>query len=388
MNRHTVILFAYLLALCTLAQGCREVREEGPSRQSHPAEETNEKRAPRPEPSPASAFDAADQRVEAARILALPLEPLSPKTIQGIALPTYTELPDLSYEQMLDRIQSTGASHVSIVTSWNQQTIYHNRLRPDPDKTPDDAALGELIDDAHARGLKTMLFPIIHVERRATGEWRGKLAPTDTDRWRQEYRTFILHHAELAQRHGVEILSIGSELSSQESDTAFWTKLLKDVREKYEGELLYSANWDHYETPQFWDELDYVGVSSYFEVARRADEPIHAVTARWYEHRDELVEFSDRVGKPLLLTEVGYPSVDTAAVKPWDYTARTPPNPGAQLAAYRSLTDAWVPDEKRNKHFAGLFLWHGWGHGGPDDTSYPIWGKSAERLVRRWYALP
>ena len=139
--------------------------------------------------------------------------------------------------------------------------------------------------------------------------------------------------------------------------------------------------------PAFWGELDYVGVSSYFEVAQRTDEPIHVVTRRWRKHRRDLVEFAEDVGKPLILTEVGYPSVDTAAVKPWDYTVDTAPNPSAQLAAYRSLSEAWT-EEENSAHFAGLFIWHGWGHGGAMDKSYPIWGKSAELLVQRWYSRP
>lgn len=331
------------------------------------------------------AFDEANEVVETARILAIGVAPLGPTVIRGFALPTYTELPGLSYAQMLKRIASIGATHVSVVTSWDQQTIYHNRIGPNRDTTPSDAVLGAVIDDAHALGLKTLVFPIIHVERRDEGEWRGRLAPTHLERWRESYRAFILHHADLAARHNAEILSVGSELSSQESDTEFWTTLIADVRARFGGKLIYSANWDHYTHPKFWGELDYVGVSSYFEVARRNDEPIFRVTERWTQHSRQMTEFAASTTKPLLLTEVGYPAIDSAAVKPWDYTARTPPNPNAQLAAFQSLATAWGAYANDPGVFAGLFVWHGWGHGGPDDISYPIWGKSSEKLIQRWY---
>lgn len=375
-----------LLAFLLAGWSCHETRR--PEVPATPPAAENTAPSPQP-PSPAQLRDqalaGANDAVEAARILALPLDPLDETVIRGMALPMYTELPDLTYDDMLARVKSMGSSHVSVVVSWNQRTIHHNRLRPHPDETPSDARVGALVDTANAAGLRVMLFPIIHVERRNKGEWRGKLAPTEPSRWRDEYRSFILHYAALSQRHGVEILSVGSELSSMENETDWWLSLIADVRKTFEGKLIYSANWDHYETPQYWPALDYIGVSSYFEVAKRSDEPIHLVTQRWREHREDLLLFAAAQDRPLVLTEVGYPAVDSAAVKPWDYTAKTAPNPNAQLAAYRSLSDAWTADDPS---FAGLFIWHAWGHGGADDVSYPIWGKTAEPFVRRWYGAP
>lgn len=387
MQRQLEKMMRALLVLSFLgALGCREGKtaaQTAPPTQRGVANDTERV------PAPLDVVLArANDEIESARIHAIGVPALGADVVRGFALPTYTELPDLSYDQMLQRIADVGATHVAIVTSWDQQTIYHNRIAPNRDKTPTDKAIGQLIDRAHELGMKTLVFPIIHVERRAEGEWRGRLAPTEIERWRQSYRDFVLHHADLATRHDAAILSIGSELSSQESATDFWTTLIRDVRSRYRGELLYSSNWDHYTHPKFWDQLDYIGVSSYFEVAKRNDEPIFAVTERWLRHRDQLLEYAGRVGKPLVLTEVGYPSIDSAAVKPWDYTARTPPNPNAQLAAFQSLAMAWSLEADSAQHFAGLFIWHGWGHGGSEDLSYPIWGKPAEDLVRRWYASP
>lgn len=339
-------------------------------------------------PDEDAALAAANDHIEAARILSLPTRGLPAGTMRGMALPTYTELPDLSYEQMVGRVKATGATHVSIVVSWDQQTIYHNRIAPDPSETPSDERFAAVIRAAHAADLGVLLFPIIHVERRNEGEWRGKLAPTVPERWKQDYRAYIMRYADLAEATGVEILSVGSELSSMEGDTVWWRELIADVRKRYSGKVLYSANWDHFETPQFWAELDYVGVSSYFEVAKRPDEPMFKVTNRWLEHRRQLTDFARSVGKPLVLTEVGYPSTSDAAVKPWDYTKKLPPNPNAQLAAFRSLSETWSRTDDAAPFFAGLFIWHAWGHGGPEDISYPVWGKSSERFIRQWYSAP
>ena len=374
-----------LIILAGLVVSCRD------GRLSTPRTVVDEPRVPAPQtsPEPGVALDAANDAVEAARILAIGVPSLHGKAIRGFALPMYTELPDLTYRDMLRRVRDAGATHVSIVSSWDQQTIHHNRLRPSPSSSPTAEELGAIIDEARSLGLKTLMFPIIHVERRNEGEWRGKLAPTDPQRWQQSYRRFIAFHVDVAQAHRVDMLSVGSELSSLEDEDEFWRSLIAETRGRFDGELLYSANWDHFEHPTFWDALDYVGVSSYFEVARHQAEPIFAVTDRWLKHRDDLVAFARDEGKPLILTEVGYPAIDSAAVKPWDYTARTPPNANAQLAAFQSLATAWTLEPDDRPHFAGLFIWHAWGHGGDADTSYPVWGKSTEHLVRRWYgAVP
>ncbi len=92
-------------------------------------------------------------------------------------------------------------------------------------------AVGKAIDQAHARGLRVMLVPHLWVE---TGGWRGEIEPLAPDvkkadgdyafrgrategamrRLAQSYRTFVLAWAELAEKHGVDMLSVGVELRS------------------------------------------------------------------------------------------------------------------------------------------------------------------------------
>lgn len=337
------------------------------------------------EPDPQAALGQARESVEIARLGARTVEPLEPRLLRGVALPLYNEFPSLRYEDMLESIARVGASHVSIVVSWSQQTIRSNAIRPLDGDSPDPERVREVVEQAHELGLKVMLFPILHVERRNDGEWRGKLDPADPDVWREEYRRFIMAWAKLAAESNVELFSVGSELSSRENDAQFWRTLIRDVRREFAGELIYSSNWDHYTKPEFWDELDFIGISSYFEVAQSPSDPVHRVSDRWRKHRDEMSEFAQRVGKPLILTEVGYPTVQSAAVQPWNYTVKGPANSVAQLAAFRSLIDGWSgPPES----FSGLFVWHGWGPGGKADTSYSIFDKPGESMLQKWFARP
>lgn len=341
--------------------------------------------APPPEaPADASqAMLAAQHHVETGFLLAPPIVPLPDDAIRGMAIPLYSEFPGLRYEAMVSRAEALGATHVSVVVTWDQQTIFHNRIAAHPDVSPPDDRVREVIASAHAVGLKVMLFPIVHVVQRSDGEWRGKLAPTDLVAWQRDYERFIGHYADLAAQTGVEILSVGSELSSMEKHDAFWRTLIADTRQRYAGKLVYSANWDHYQEPEFWKDLDLIGVSSYFEVARAPSDSTWSVSNRWRGERDRLLDFAAQNERPLLLTEVGYPAVTSASVRPWDYTAEGGPNLTQQLAGFRSLVDAWAGTDAR---FAGAFVWHGWGWGGAGDTSYNVFDKPSEDAVRAWFS--
>jgi hypothetical protein len=337
-------------------------------------------------PSPVNAIQAAVHAVEISHLLAPPIDALPSDAIRGLAIPMYSEFPGLLYEDMVKRAISLGATHVSLVVTWDQRTIFDNRIRPHVGQSPSDERVAATIDAAHKLGLKVMLFPIIHVVQRSEGEWRGKMAPTDLGRWQREYREFIRHYAAIAQSHQVEILSVGSELSSQENHEAFWREIIADVRTRFTGKLVYSANWDHYRSPGFWDAVDYIGVSSYFEVAKSPSEPTFVVTQRWEEQRRLLLEFAKAQERPIMLTEVGYPAVTTAAVHPWDYTPKGGADVEQQLAAFRSLVDGWR--DVTTDDFAGAFVWHGWGWGGKDDTSYNVFSKPSEAAVRSWFGGP
>lgn len=369
-----LIAISSLALLVTFAVGCRK---DSPQHVTTQTPETSSAELL------AKTLEHAVDAVEASHIKALPVAPLPASVMRGVALPLYAEFPGLSYEAMLDRMPSMGITHVSIIPTWEQDTVFDNRIIPRTHSTPSDARLREIIAHAHKKGLKVMLFPILHVNRRSEGEWRGRLAPTDLGRWQNEYRSFILHYAQLCAELNVDLYSVGSELSSMERYTDFWLALIRDVRQIYAGKLIYSSNWDHYIHPDFWTALDFIGVSAYFEVSTSISEPIHKVTEAWRAKREELLSFAQERQRPLVLTEVGYPSIHSAGVKPWDYTSKTPPNPNQQLAAFRSLVDSWNAPPVE---FGGVFVWHAWGQGGRDDTSYTFWGKPSERLLKTWFS--
>jgi hypothetical protein len=224
------------------------------------------------------------------------------------------------------------------------------------------------------------MFPIVLLDKTAPGEWRGTLAPTDVDAWWTSYEAFILHHARLATDVGAAALVVGSELGSTEAWRDRWYHLLARVEAAYTGQRWYSANWDHYDQVSFWRRLDAIGVTGYFELTTDADATAAALAAAWKAPREALLAFAAAQKKPLILTEVGYPSRDGAAGQPWNYTSDAAIDVEEQRRAYRALATAWG-----GSALAGVFAWEWSGDGGARDGGYTPRGKPAECELASWY---
>ncbi|MCA9542395.1 MAG: hypothetical protein KC620_26040 [Myxococcales bacterium] len=302
--------------------------------------------------------------------------------LDGIALSLYFEdaARDLTYERMLDDIVAIGARHVSLTVQWAQTDVRASALAPHATETTPDATVRRVMRAARARGLSVMVFPIVWVEKRAMGEWRGTLAPTDEAAWWRSYRAFILHYAGLAAAEGADLFSVGSEFASLEDREARWRALIAEVRGVFSGALLYSANWDHYAEVPFWDALDAIGLTGYYRLSEQLDPSQAELTAAWTTIRDRLLAWRARVGRPLVFTELGYPSLDGAAYSPWDYTTGRAADPEEQRRCLAAFAAVWrdVPD------LAGVFFWNAFGPRDGQNTWYTFWGKPAEAEVKAW----
>jgi len=305
---------------------------------------------------------------------------------KGVVLGLYSKDPAYTYETELKEIKALGATHVSLVTSWYQQDILANEIYPrwkpvgDFETTPD-TKLIEVIDRAQALGLKVFLFPILRLEHRKPKEWRGVLAPTDLKTWRNHYRKFVMHYARIAAAHKIALYSVGSELCSQEKDADFWKKLIAEVKTVYKGELTYSANWDHYQKIEFWDDLDYLGLNGYYEMAKTDTPTVPDIVKRWWDISNQIANWQEQHNKKLIFTEIGYPSVDGGCAQPWDYTRQANVDLQEQAVCYEAFFLSW----RSSKHLAGVYFWNWYGQGGENDRSYTPRGKPAEKVLTRWY---
>ena len=319
-----------------------------------------------------------------ASISELPPAPELP--IQGVALGLYFVEEDRTYVSYMWEAANAGADTISLVTAWSQADVRATDIHRHPELTADDDDLRQAIRDAHNLGLDVMLLPILRLEHRDTGEWRGRLEPADRAAWWVSYRTFVDHYLQIAIDEGVEIYSIGSELGSMQPDEAEWRSLIEDARAGYDGQLTYSANWDRYDRVPFWDALDLMGSTAYFELSEQEGEnpDVPALVDAWTPFADDLCRVSNEVQRPLVLTEIGYVSQAGAAWHPWDYTQAGDVDLGAQYDLYHAALLAW----REQDCLGGIFFWNWFGDGGTNGNGYSPRGKPAEQLLRYWYGGP
>lgn len=320
--------------------------------------------------------------IELALFAALCPEPAAPPAERGVALGLFASDPSWDYGALVDEIVETGATHLSVVWVWWQDEASSTRIGPQPGRSATDIQIARTIAHAKAAGLHVTAFPIVRLLNGSRTDWRGKIAPVDEDAWWESYRAFILHGALVAKSGGADRYSVGSELLSREGQRARWIDLIERVRLRAgDLEIMYSANWDHYRPVSFWDAVDVVGVTGYWELTDDLEASADALTRAWAVPRAELRAWSSALGRPLVLTEVGYPSLDGGAAWPWDETRRAPVDLEEQRRAYRAFVAAWSGVDT----LQGVYFWNWFGFGGPKDGNYTPRGKPAADVIRRWY---
>jgi len=294
----------------------------------------------------------------------------------------YFEQQHYDYDKYLYDIAKTGASHVGLVISWYQKNVLATDIGRHKTKTVSDARLIRTIHQARRRGLQVFLLPIVRLKQRGPEDWRGVIKPKDMDKWWKSYRAYILHYARLSRQHGVELFSVGSELVSMEHHRQRWLSLVRAIRLLFPGPLIYSANWDHYKPVTFWDTLDYIGISNYYELSKKVNPPVKTLRKAWIKIKKDIVKWKKKYPRiPLVFTEVGYYSQQGTNTYPWDYTREKPLSLEEQRRCYQAFTEAW----DKSPNLQGVFFWNWFGKGGPKDTGYTPRGKPAECVMRNWF---
>ena len=310
-----------------------------------------------------------------------PPPPAPDATALGVALGLFASDPGYDYGAMLTEIRDRGATDVLLVINWTQRDVTSHVIAATPGHTPTTATVEATIVQARQLGLRVGLMPVVLPQERAAGQWRGRLAPAaGADAWFDSYRGHLLPLAELAERHTVERLIVGSELCSLERHEAQWRSLIAAVRGRFRGRVSYSANWDHFADVPFWDAVDEIGVTGYF--ALDPEDP----RGSWEAPLRALRALKARVGRPLLLTEVGYAPHRDAARRPWDegLDEDGPPALEVQAELYSAFCDAFAAEGLLD----GFYFWNWFGYGGPRDRTYTPRGKPAAARMERCLGRP
>lgn len=301
--------------------------------------------------------------------------------------------------RVLRELAAMGADAVSLQPYASQRSAGEPVLRRFTAESDD--ALDHSTRGAHAAGLRVTLKPQIWIgggrstPARATSAqagdpgWSGDIsfaAPAAWDEWWRQYRQWILHYARLAEGNGTDLFVIGTELGGttapERGQEEKWRRLIADVRRVYHGPVTYAAHWgQEFETLPFWDALDFIGLNFYYPIAS-GDGALSAEAAGRVAETVERVQ--ERWAKPVLFTEVGFPSSAGAARQPWREDFQGRPDPELQARCYELVFRTFYS----RPWFHGLYWWkwHSNGRGGgPSDLLYTPQRKPAERVIAHWY---
>ncbi len=301
---------------------------------------------------------------------------------RGVALGLFAEDVSFSYGGLLAEIVAVGATHVALVVPLYQTDGASDDLHLDTRLSPTLALVAETIRAARRDGLEVTLFPIVRLSAPRPGEWRGTLAPRDPAAWFRHYGERLGELAALAETAGATRLVVGSELSSLDGADALprWRPVVERVRGVFSGQLVYSANWDHYRDARLFELVDEDGVTGYFNL-REPSAPADDATleAGWRRVRRELEAWHAGQPRGFLFTELGYRSRAGTSATPWDEGSPGVPDADEQRRAFAAFRRAWAGAPLLD----GLYVWNWYGWGGAGTTGYTPRGKPAEQEVRQ-----
>jgi len=313
---------------------------------------------------------------------------------RGMVLGLYAGQPDYDYGAELERIASTGATCVSLQAIYRMERFDSNEVVPHPTSTPTEASLLRTFRQAHYRGLRIMFFPTINLTNEAKDPtwWRGNIEPANWDLWWRNYTAFNVHLAALAQEGGVEWYSVGTEMGSTHRFPDRWRALVAEVRRVFKGKITYSVNFDSHDSFSFGDCLDVIGMNTYDPIAKHDDYPTEAqIRDAWWWMVYKARTLRERFGRPVMITEVGYPSVAGAHSDPWDFRTPRQADPGLQnllVGGALKVLRNWTDGDAVFYYLYGEDLKQGVVPGGPGDRTYAPWNKPVEKTLRWYYAEP
>ena len=287
--------------------------------------------------------------------------------------------------------------------------------RPD---TPSDVALTAAIDAAHKLGIKAMIRPLVNADPKladpeAPHTWRGMIGRNFTsaqwNSWFASYETMIYAAAEMASKAKADSLCVGGELIVASHQEAHWRSIIKGVRARFSGPIMYAANHGNEHEVAFWDAVDWIGVDAckcsncslalwfaFSLIERRwadyalapsvASPTLSQLVAAWQPIRDGLKALSHKQNKPLMFAEVGYCSTAESNQHPAQCGGAL--SEQAQANLYEALLQVFYAKEEAS-WFCGIFWWD-WSatpsDSGPSNGGFSPNGKLAAKVAQKYYS--
>jgi hypothetical protein len=272
--------------------------------------------------------------------------------------------------------RNLGASAVAVIPFLWQSSPSTPDLVAGNDMS--DEMLRASIRQAHRLGFSVVVKPHIWVPQ----SWAGAIEPASEPSWHiwfARYGAELQRIARIAGEEGAEVLVIGTELVKT-TQRPEWKKVIAMVRAVFPRTLLYVAhNAEEAEAITFWPMLDMIGVSLYPPLGSDHDHAGRLAVMNAVAERLDVL--SSRLGKPVLVAEIGLRSAKGATAKPWESAEERTASADPQLQA-EVIADWLAVLDRPSIH--GVMIWRWFtdpAAGGSNDTDFTVQGKPAEAVL-------
>ncbi len=223
------------------------------------------------------------------------------------------------------------------------------------------------------------------------GAWAANIqfsSVEQTQQWFDSFWQAFQPYVVAAQVGGAEQLSIGTEEEwlQQSAPTSLWNILIARVRNIFTGIITYDMNWTSLSDPlPGWmnnADLGMIGVSEYIPMidTRERVDPTKMISLWQDKVKAKLDKLAKQLGKPVLLSEIGYRNSADSLYHPWfPYSTVSPPDPAEQAAACDAALANVIPDQ----YIVGIFFW-GW----DEVEGFKLSGQPATDVLLKWYTSP
>lgn len=325
-----------------------------------------------------------------------PPQPLARNFMKGVSYVSYEwgDLPNFASaesDQTLAHVAvPSGANWLAVIVTCFQQNKTATEIDCSNDRTATDDDLRHVIQQAHDEGLSVMLKPhldLLDMEDASTGRFMIGFGDDEAAwaAWFASYSRMITHYAAVAEEMGAEYFTIGTELGGTTHRADEWRSVVAGVRQVYAGPITYAA-LTYVEPLQitWWDALDSIGIDAYFGLTLTRQPTLAQLALGWTPTVAYLDVLANQWSKPIILTEVGYMSVDGTNILPGYWSLDGATDPQEQADAYQSLFEAF----QEREWWQGVFWWSlstDPQQGGMEDRGYSFNDKPAEDVLRRFF---
>lgn len=310
----------------------------------------------------------------------------------GVNFGNYDGIDLLSKEslQSLRNAKNTRINWLAIVVTGFQDSAQDTQIFTLSQLTPAPDELAAFIQEVKKLNLRIMLKFHINLLNDVK-QWSGNVGKgfgeKQWQKWFASYEDFLNPYLTKEILSNVDIICIGNELTMTEGKNNNWRKLIARVRTNFSGSLVYGANWwPGAQNINWWDALDYIGISAYRGLAKDKPFSIENLVKAWQAGPDlaALKKLSVKYKKPVILTEVGYRSIRGANIQPYDYAPKSNKDEKNNSLEQANLYYALYKIARSLPWLEGIFWWE-WDanprRGGIHDKDYTPYGKLTENLI-------